>query len=93
MISAEFEAVKSARSSTNNGENVFGKIDYNLSSSQQFTGRFNYVSGSQDNISTNPNAAVGTNGTSRDNVYNEMGSYNYHLRQKAERVASGDLSR
>ncbi len=61
--------------STNNGENVFGKIDYNISSSQQLTGRFNYVNGSQNNISTNPNAAVGTERSQTGYVYNEMAAY------------------
>ncbi len=62
--------------STNNGENVFAKVDYNLNSTHQFSGRMNYVNGSQNNINTNPNMALGTERSQQGSVYNEMGSYN-----------------
>jgi hypothetical protein len=61
--------------STNNGENVFAKIDYNLTSTQMLSGRFNYVNGQQANINTSPNAALGTERNQQGYVFNEMGSY------------------
>jgi len=60
---------------TNNGENVFAKIDYNISSNQQLSGRFNYVNGNQANINTNPNATLGTERSQQGYVFNEMGAY------------------
>lgn len=62
--------------STNNGENVFGKLDYNLNSNNQITGRFNYLNGEQANINNNPNWALGTERSQQGYVYNELASYN-----------------
>lgn len=61
---------------TNNGENVFAKVDYNLNSNNQITGRFNYLNGQQLNINTNPNMALGTERSQQGYVYNELVSYN-----------------
>jgi hypothetical protein len=69
-------------SSTNNGENVFGKVDYNISGHQTLTGRFNYVNGQQLNINTNPNMALGTERSQQGYVYNELASYNVVYGQK-----------
>jgi len=61
---------------TNNGLNNFLRGDYSLTSNHQFSARYNYLNSNQENISTNPNNALGTQRNQNGHVNNGMVSYN-----------------
>lgn len=61
---------------TNNGLNGFLRADYNLSANHQFSARYNYLNSNQQNISTNPNNALGTQRHQNGVVNNGMDSHN-----------------
>lgn len=63
--------------STNDGVNGFGKIDYNLNSSNQISGRVNFLSANAENIFNNPNQAFGTQRSQTDDVQTVILSYNF----------------
>ena len=63
--------------STNDGINGFGKIDYNLNSSNQISGRVNTLSANAENIFNNPNQAFGAQRSQTDNVQTVILSYNF----------------